>query len=203
MHCNIYDQAVKRLKSRRVRGGFALATALLFAGCSSGDGGPEAPPPSAPSPPSPPPILAGLDARPTNTTCVAPERATGSATLATQRAFPNLRFNNQPIRMVQVKGDSSRWFVAERLGTVRVFANNPSVSTTSLVVDLTARVDATCAECGLLGMALHPDFPGDPRIYLYYTTLERPLGGPNSRLSEFTSRDGGLTLDPASERVLY
>ena len=203
MNFNYYDQAVHCLKSSRMRRGLAVATALLIAGCSSGDGGPEAPPPSAPSPPSPPPVVAGLDARPSNTSCVAPDRATGSTTLATERVFPNLRFQNQPIRMVQVKGDSSRWFVAERLGTVRVFANNPSVSTTSLVIDLTARVDATCAECGLVGMALHPGFPGDPRVYLYYTTLDRPLGGPNSRLSEFTSHDGGLTLDPASERIIF
>ena len=33
MHCNIYDQVVTRLKSRRVRGGFAVATALLHSPC--------------------------------------------------------------------------------------------------------------------------------------------------------------------------
>src|SRR6187551_1972017 len=183
--------------------GLAVAIMILFAGCSSGDGGSDSPPPSPPSPPPPPQIVSGLDARPSNTTCLAPERPTGSSTVGTQRAFPNLRFQNQPIRMVQVKGDSSRWFVAERLGTVRVFDNVENVSTTSLVIDLTSKVDATCAECGLLGMALHPDFPSDPRIYLFYTTLERPMRGPNSRLAEFTSHDGGRTLDPASERVLF
>jgi uncharacterized repeat protein (TIGR03806 family) len=163
---------------------------------------PPDPPPPDPPPPDPPPSLSGLDARPSNTTCIAPERATGSATIGTQRAFPNLRFQNQPIFMLQAPGDSSRWFVVERLGMVRVFDNNEGVTATSDFIDIDPRVDSTCPECGLLGMAFHPDFPETPRVYLSYTTMERPLGGPDSRLSEFTSRDGGLTLDPDSERII-
>ena len=109
--------------------------------------------------------------------------------------------------MLQVQGDSSRWFVVERFGTVRVFANNPAVTTTSDFINIDPRVDSTCAECGLLGMAFHPDFPATPRVYLLYTGLERSMEGankgPDSHLSEFTSRDGGLTLDPDSERILF
>ena len=150
----------------------------------------------------PPPNPSGLDARPSNTSCIAPERATGSATIGTQRVFPNLRFQNQPISLLQVPGDASRWFVVEKLGDVRVFDNDAAVTTTSDFINITPRVESSCAECGLLGMAFHPDFPATPRVYLSYTGLERPLGGPDSRLSEFTSRDGGLTLDPDSERVI-
>ncbi|HEV7608031.1 MAG TPA: PQQ-dependent sugar dehydrogenase, partial [Steroidobacteraceae bacterium] len=117
--------------------------------------------------------------------------------------FPNLKFQNQPVSLLQVKGDSSRWFVVERFGTVRVFNNDPGVTATSDFINIIPRVESSCAECGLLSMAFHPDFPADPRVYLFYTTLERPQGGPNSRLSEFTSRDGGLTLDPDSERILF
>jgi uncharacterized repeat protein (TIGR03806 family) len=105
--------------------------------------------------------------------------------------------------MQQVPGDASRWFVVEKLGIVRVFDNNQSVTATSDFINITSRVEASCAECGLLGMAFHPDFPATPRVYLSYTTLDRPLGGPDSRLSEFTSRDGGLTLDPDSERIMF
>ena len=155
---------------------------------------------SAPAAAPPPPNPSGLDARPSNTTCIAPARATGSATIGTQRVFPNLRFQNQPISLQQVPGDSSRWFVVERLGTVRVFDNNEAVTATSDFINIASRVETTCAECGLLGMAFHPDFPATPRVYLSYTSLERQNDGPDSRLSEFTSRDGGLTLDPDSER---
>jgi uncharacterized repeat protein (TIGR03806 family) len=116
--------------------------------------------------------------------------------------FPNLRFQNQPIYMLQVPGDSSRWFVVERFGTVRTFANNAGVTATSDFVNIDSRVDSTCGECGLLGMAFHPDFPATPRVYLFYTSTERQLRGPDSHLSEFTSRDGGLTIDPDSERII-
>jgi uncharacterized repeat protein (TIGR03806 family) len=147
--------------------------------------------------------VSGLDARPSNKTCLAPARATGSTTLATERVFPNLSFKNQMVEMMQVPSDSSRWFVVERFGTVRVFENKQDVKAYTDFVDITARVDSSCAECGLLGMAFHPDFPATPRVYVTYTSKDRPLGGPDTHLSEFTSNDGGLTLDPASERVIF
>jgi uncharacterized repeat protein (TIGR03806 family) len=78
------------------------------------------------------------------------------------------------------------------------------VATSSVFVDITARVDtaAECAECGLLGMAFHPNFPATPRVYLTYTSLQHTGGGPDTHLSEFTSNDGGLSLNPNSERII-
>jgi uncharacterized repeat protein (TIGR03806 family) len=104
--------------------------------------------------------------------------------------------------MIQAPRDSSRWFVAERFGVVRVFENNQAAAATSVFLDIGARVESTCAECGLLGMAFHPDFPATPRAYVVYTSLTRTRSGPDTHLSEFTSADNGLTLDPASERVV-
>jgi uncharacterized repeat protein (TIGR03806 family) len=188
----------------RMRRGLAAALVILIAGCSGGTGSPDTPPQNPP-PQSPAQNPSGLDARPNNATCVAPARATGSATIATQRAFPNLIFRSQPVSMQQVPGDSSRWFVVEKLGFVRVFPNNESVAATTDFINIASRVETSCAECGLLGMAFHPDFPATPLVYLSYTGLTHGPGvldGPDSLLSEFTSRDGGLTLDPASERVI-
>jgi uncharacterized repeat protein (TIGR03806 family) len=210
---------------------FAVAMVVLLAGCSSGAGGPDdppsgsppppavpppppappppPPPPPAPPPPAPPPppppsaTISGLDARPSNKTCIAPARATGSTTLGTERVFPNLKFSGQTVSMLQVPGDSSRWFVVERFGTIRVFDNKPDVAAYSDFINIDPRVDSTCAECGLLDMAFHPDWPATPRAYLTYTTMERGLKGPNTHLSEFTSNDGGKTLDPDSERVIF
>lgn len=176
-----------------------LSLVVLFAGCNSGGGGAQ----------NPQPPTIGLDARPSNTTCIAPDRATGSATIGTERAFPNLRFRDpvtqgskNPVFMLQAPGDASRWFVVERFGAVRVFDNNPDVATSSVVIDIGSRVESTCAECGLLGIAFHPNFPATPRVYLSYTSVQSTAGGPDSRLSEFTSPDGGLTLDPNSERIV-
>ncbi len=170
---------------------------------------PITPPPSEPPPTTPPPAISGLDARPSNTTCIAPQRATGSVTIGTQRAFPNLGFKDpatgasyNPILMLQAPSDTSRWFVAGKVGIVQVFDNKEDVTTTSDFLDIRARVESSCAECGFLGMAFHPNFPATPRVYVTYTTLQRSLRGPDTRLSEFTSSDGGRTLDPGSERVV-
>ena len=102
--------------------------------------------------------------------------------------------------MLQVPGDKSHWFVVNKLGDVRLFDNKEDVATTSEFINLASRVETTCAECGLLGMAFHPDFPATPRVYLSYTSLQHPLGGPDSVVSEFTTRDGGLTLEDHSHR---
>jgi uncharacterized repeat protein (TIGR03806 family) len=114
-----------------------------------------------------------------------------------QRAFPNLPSFSAPVAMLQVPGDAARWFVVEQAGVVRVFANNAQTSTSSTFVDISGRVTSG-GELGLLGMAFHPSFPANPRVYLSYTGGS-PLA---SRISEFTTSDGGLTLDPNSERIL-
>ena len=97
--------------------------------------------------------------------------------------------------MLQAPGDAARWFVVEQGGTVRVFDNQPAVATSRSFVDISARVRSG-GEQGLLGMAFHPGYPADPRVYLSYTNA---TSGLVSRISEFRTRDGGLTLDPASE----
>jgi uncharacterized repeat protein (TIGR03806 family) len=182
-----------------------LFLTLSIAGCGGGHGGSR-----DPSPPSSPATTSGLDTRPSNATCIAPERASGSVTLGTQRAFPNLTFKDpvtrvtqNPVAMLQAPGDASRWFVVQLPGVVRVFDNDEAVATSSVFLDIATRVESTCGECGLLGMAFHPDFPDDPRVYVTYTSLQYTGGnGPDTHLAEFTSHDGGLTLDPSSERVI-
>ncbi len=116
-----------------------------------------------------------------------------------QLAFPNLLFIN-PVAMLQAPGDETRWFIVEQAGEVRVFDNFSTVTTGSPFIDITDRV-IDGGERGLLGMAFHPNFPTNPRAYLSYTHMDAGLGLV-SRISEFTSPDGGLTLDPNSEQVL-
>jgi glucose/arabinose dehydrogenase len=125
-------------------------------------------------------------------------RLTGTAaSLDVERVFPNLSFT-QPVAMLQAPGDALRWFVVEQGGRVRVFDNDAGAPSFSTFVDITGRV-ASGGEMGLLGMAFHPDFPMDPRVYLSYINA---TAGRVSRISEFTSADDGLTLDPNSERIL-
>jgi glucose/arabinose dehydrogenase len=123
----------------------------------------------------------------------------GSGTLSAVRVFPNLRFT-QPVELLQAPGDDRRWFVVEQAGTVRVFDNVATPGPASIFIDLGTRVSSG-GETGLLGMAFHSGFPAsDQRAYLAYTAL---VGSQLvSRLAEFRSADGGLTLDPASEVIL-
>jgi uncharacterized repeat protein (TIGR03806 family) len=100
--------------------------------------------------------------------------------------------------MLQAPRDNTRWFIVEKPGVVRVFSNSQEATTTQVFLDIRDRVVrlGQC-ECGLLGLAFHPDFPTVPRVYINYNDPQF-----RSITSEFTSSDGGLTLDPASERVL-
>jgi glucose/arabinose dehydrogenase len=129
----------------------------------------------------------------------APPPPPSELTLSVERAFPNLPAFSAPVLAVQAPDDGSTWYVVEQAGRVMAFEDVANVATTRTFVDLRARVTSG-GETGLLGMAFHPSFPADVRVFLSYTTT---LGDDLvSRVSEFRSNDGGQTLDPASERVL-
>jgi uncharacterized repeat protein (TIGR03806 family) len=141
--------------------------------------------------------LGGLDARPSNATCLAPARPQAAAAVQVNRVFPNLSFTS-PVGLLQAPADATRWFVVEQGGRVRVFSNAAGVAQSGTFVDLTARV-VSGGERGLLGMAFHPDWPRTPEAFLSYT---RPSPRLQSVVARFLSRDGGATLDAASEQVL-
>ncbi len=159
---------------------------------------------SASPPPPPPPPTSGLDARPSNTSCLAGDAP--SVPLAVQRVFTSLPNFSQPIAMLQAPGNATRWFVVQKTGQVRVFNNTASVATTSAFIDVSSRLNSDPSspndERGLLGMAFHPNFPADPRAYLFYTGTDPTLGLVD-RVSEFRSTDGCLTLSLASELPLF
>jgi glucose/arabinose dehydrogenase len=118
--------------------------------------------------------------------------------LSVERVFPALRFS-APVAMLQAPNDTTRWFVVEQAGVVRVFSNVPAPTTSTEFINISGQVTGI-GEAGLLGMAFHPDFPTDPRVYLFYSHTD---GGGNlmSHLSEFRTVNGGLTLDP-TEQIL-
>jgi len=142
----------------------------------------------------------GLDARPSNATCLAPPRSVGSSSLAINRVFPALSFAS-PVSAVQAPGDSSRWFVVERAGRVRVFdTSNPTAASTFL--DLTSVVTtAGDEEAGLLGLAFHPQFSSNGRFFVFYSGPPDSGYRIQSRIAEFTSADR-LTASLATQRIL-
>ncbi|MDH5254561.1 MAG: PQQ-dependent sugar dehydrogenase, partial [Gammaproteobacteria bacterium] len=123
----------------------AAATGLASCGGGGGDGGGSTDGPF------------GIDARPANLTCLAPDRAGGSVTVTTIDAFPAAPAFDQPTKILQAPGDAARWFVLEKSGRIRAFsAGNPAAVTTWL--DFSTVVNDS-GEGGLLGMAFHPDYP--------------------------------------------
>jgi len=155
---------------RRILWPAGCSIALLA--CGGGDGG-GMPPPN----PDPPDCSTGI---------------------STPRAFPSLSFAS-PVAMKQAPNDGSRWFVVEQGGRIRTFQNDPAATTAADFVDLRARVHMN-GEAGLLGMAFHPDFATNGRVYVNFS--ESVGGQVRSVTAEFTSMDGGQTLEPASERDL-
>jgi uncharacterized repeat protein (TIGR03806 family) len=178
-----------RLRDRCVA--VAICGALQACGSSSNDSGAPPPPPTG--------ATIGLDARPVNTTCLAPSNtAVGSATVELQRVFPALVFD-QPLALLQAPGDVSRWFVLEKgsgaSGTarVRVFANVPNVATATTFLALPVNANV---EGGLLGLAFHPQWPVNRQAFVSFTE-----GTPMvSVVARFTSTDGGATLDPTTRQ---
>jgi uncharacterized repeat protein (TIGR03806 family) len=181
------------------RSSIVIVLVATLAACGGGPGGDDSPPPTPP----PGPNVGGLDSRPANTTCLAGEAPGNAISLAVQRAFPNLTFT-QPVAMLQAPGNDSRWYVVQKTGSVRVFDNNAGVSSTTTFIDIAGRLnsdaDSANDERGLLGMAFHPDFPTDPRVFLFYTGTEG--GRLVDRVSQFRLASGGATLDPATELPL-
>ena len=137
----------------------------------------------------------GLDARPANTSCLAGARPT-SGDLISLTPFTSLTFDSA-LAMLQAPADNTHWYVVEQGGLIKRF-NTASPTTTTTFIDMRGRVTAG-GEAGLLGMAFHPNFPTDPRVFLSYTV--RSGGQLLSRIASFTSADSGVTLDAGSEVV--
>ena len=105
----------------------------------------------------------------------------------------------QPIELLPWPGGGLA--IAEREGLIRLCDYRAEIycemSGNAPLLDLTARVDATGAESGLLSAALDPDFDRHPFLYVYYTTRTNPR---KVRLSRFPV--AGDRADPTMELVI-
>jgi glucose/arabinose dehydrogenase len=91
------------------------------------------------------------------------------------------------------------WYLLEQRG--QIFRLDTETSGIDLLVDLSGFYQlSTCNECGLLGMAFHPDFDDNGIIYLSFT--ENVAGDMVSFVSAFISPDEGQSLAVDSDRDL-
>jgi quinoprotein glucose dehydrogenase len=90
--------------------------------------------------------------------------------------------------------DGTTLFIAQRGGAVKVRVAGVVSTALTLSVQL-------FEEQGLLGMALHPDFPNTPYVYLLYTPGSNPQDHGFQRISRFTWNPTAKTL--GSELILH
>lgn len=92
--------------------------------------------------------------------------------------------------MLQKPGDDTSWYVLEQSGSIyRIDGAHRK----TLLLNLKQFYDiSSCNECGLLGMAFHPDFAINGFIYLSFT--EGSGSALTSYIARFRSSDGGLSF---------
>lgn len=88
-----------------------------------------------------------------------------------------------------------RMFVTERPGRVRIIAADGTMDPEPWL-SIEERIFFQ-GESGLTGLAFHPDYPSDPRVYLMYTYMSDE--GPFNRISYFTEVEGRA----GEETILY
>jgi len=160
----------------------------------AGDAGPDTQP--IPSP-------FGLDARPSNKTCVAPARPPLPAPVQLQRVFNALTLN-QPMVLTQIPGDGSRFFVAQRGGTVVSFPSNNPMNAQKVTVLTIPQPVQTAGEGGFLGMAFHPKFAQNGHVFISYTTTSMSsAANMKSVVARMTSTDNGQTFGQYTELLSF
>jgi glucose/arabinose dehydrogenase len=78
---------------------------------------------------------------------------------------------SRPVLVLAAPGDTSRIFMVEQTGTIRVLAAGAGPTEHTLFMSIADRVSNLGNEMGLLGMAFDPSFATTGRFYLSYNTF--------------------------------
>jgi len=114
-----------------------------------------------------------------------------------------------PVGMVAANDGSGRLFILDQIGTVRIIRADgnlnpePFLDLRNRIVELMPDFD----ERGLLGLAFHPDYATNGRLFVFYTAPKGPDTptefDSQTHVSEFrVSADDPDRADAANERVL-
>jgi hypothetical protein len=102
---------------------------------------------------------------------------------------------SEPVDLQAAPGDTSRLFIVEKTGTIRIFRGGSLV--TRPFLDISSRV-SNGSEQGLLGLAFHPQFSANQRFYVDYTDRS---GG--THVVEFVASAGLDTASAAEREILF
>ncbi|RYD35786.1 MAG: glucose sorbosone dehydrogenase [Verrucomicrobiaceae bacterium] len=106
----------------------------------------------------------------------------------------------RPISLVQSPDGSGRQFLVQQKGKILILPKDPAGSETKTFLDLSDRkMEENDFEEGLLGLAFHPKYKENGRVFVYYSQQDPK----HSVISEFkVSKDDPDKLDPSTERIL-
>lgn len=124
----------------------------------------------------------------------APDNPVPEITL--ENAFPNLGFS-RPLDLQSPNDGTNRIFVVEQGGTVKVFDNQATASSSETFLDISGRT-VSGGELGLLGLAFHPDYGENGLFYVYYTPNNDVSVVSRFQVSSFDSNEA----DSDSEKIL-
>jgi uncharacterized repeat protein (TIGR03806 family) len=146
--------------------------------------------------------------RPANASCLAFGRQPSTVPATWERVFagtPSTPSNTVslvgPMLLAQKPGDGSRFYVAQRGGSVVTFPAQGASDATKTVALTVPRPVSGLGEGGLLGLAFHPKFAENGYVFFSYTQVDDTPTNPSkmaSVVARMQSFDGGLTFDPAS-----
>ena len=109
-----------------------------------------------------------------------------------------------PVGLVTPRGGGDESFVVDQTGPVLLLRDGQLLDEPWLdLTDRLARLDPEYDERGLLGLAFHPEFAQNGRVFVYYSAPATDANDNHANvLSEFHAEPGADRADPASERVI-
>jgi glucose/arabinose dehydrogenase len=175
----------------------ALVLATILAGCGPSRPAPSANPAASPDvEPTTSPAAASAGAIPGRPATAAPEASASPVPLAAAVSLePIVGGLEAPIGVANAGDGSGRLFILEQRGLVRI-VDAAGQLLADPFVDLSDRISAG-GERGLLGIAFHPAFADNGRLFVNYTNRS----GDTVVAELAASADRGVA-DPASERQL-
>ena len=103
---------------------------------------------------------------------------------------------DRPVDLQTPPDGTGRLFIVEQPGRVRISDGGVLQASTDAFLDLTALVESSGAEQGLLGLAFHPDFAANGRFYVNYTRRGDAVG--DTIIAEYRVSNDPNRADPAS-----
>jgi glucose/arabinose dehydrogenase len=169
-----------------------VSVALVVVGCASAVTPTSTPPSTSGPAASSSPVLQASPS-PTPTTSPSPTPSPTPRPLLGLKLEVVANGLNHPLDVKARPGDGALWVIEQR-GVILRITEGGAVEQ---VLDIRGVVNDISIEQGLLGFAFHPDYPGDPRVFVYHSKANN-----DNVLASYESAGDPTVLDPATRKDL-